>query len=399
MRAIDEGKNSIVGVRIDNKSISQQRKVQPIFGRSLIAGLLLILIALIFICGCSNDSNGDFHDGVISPRLSNDNKEIIFGYCSGTRRDTKCDLVIYQIATQKMYRFNPTGNISNGSPVYSPDGKRIAFASGDTDKWGNIYLTDANGDNVKQLTNTKITKKISNNKDVDLSFDAMPSFSPDGKRIIFMRAAVRRERAYPLSGTMLCDWDAFEVNIKTGVERRLTNYAFYEMSKPSYLPDGKKFIFSAIGPKDTTGQEPFTAGEYKKRYRDNQIFIMDGEKNILKPAFVNGWYSADPSVSRDGDILFSSVTNEMDGLKRNTYNYDLFIYKNGQIKRITKMEAYMKESFMSCDGSLAMFLADTNMPRNLMKVNLWIVNTDGTGLRKIELPWEKIRKAKIHTFN
>ena len=379
--------------------IKWRKKAQPIFGRSLIAGLLLIFISLVLVCGCSNDSSDDFHEGIISPRFSTDNKKIIFGYCSGTKKDAKCDLVTYEIATQKIYRFNLTGNESHGSPVYSPDGKRIAFASGNNDNESNIYLADADGRSARQLTNTKVSEAAAYINDTNLRFDSMPSFSPDGNRVIFMRAAVRRERAFPLSGKMISHWDAYEVDIKTGIERRLTNYAFYAMSKPSYLPDGKRFIFSATGPKTIPGQAPFNADEYKKRYKDNHIFIMDGERNLLQPAFVNGWYSTDPSIAKDGTILFSSVTNEMDGLPKDPYNYDLFIYKNGQIKRITKMAAYMKESFISRDGSCAIFLADTNKPRNLMLVTLWIVNTDGTGLMEIQLPWDQIRKAKVHTFN
>ena len=78
------------------------RKVQKI---SLwLAALVFILI----ITGCGNDYSGDFHEGIISPRFSIDNQKIIFGYCSGTKKDTKCDLATYEIATQKIYRFNPT---------------------------------------------------------------------------------------------------------------------------------------------------------------------------------------------------------------------------------------------------------------------------------------------------
>lgn len=376
-----------------------KKKKRQILGRSLIAGLLLIFISLFFVCGCSSNSDNNFHEGIISPRLSVDNKKIIFGYCSGTKKDTKCDLVTYDLTTQKIYRFNPTGNESHGSPVYSPNGKRVAFASGNNDNERNIYLADADGRNSRQLTNTKVSEKEVYINDANLRFDSMPSFSPDGNRVIFMRASIRRERAFPLSGKMLSHWDAYEVDIKTGVERRLTNYSFYDKSKPSYLPDGKRFIFSATGPKTPLTQATFDIDKYNKKYQENSIFIMDGKKNILEPAFVNGWYSGDPSISKNGTILFSSVTNEMDGLPKDPYNYDLFIYKNGQIERITKMKAYMKESFISRDGSCAIFLADTNKPRNLMKVTLWIVNTDGTGLRKIELPWEQIRKAKVHTFN
>lgn len=372
-----------------------KRKAQPIFGRSLIVRLLIILILIISVSSCSKCSGSDDDYGIVSPRLSNDNSNIIFGYCHG--KENKCELVTYEIVTQKIYRFNPTGNKIHISPVYSPDGKKIAFAARNYENESSIYVADAEGRNARQLTNTKVPTTVPDKND-NLHFDASPSFSPNGNRIIFKRATIRRERTYPLRGKMLSHFDVHEVDIKTGVERRHTNYAFYDMSKPSYLPDGKRFIFSATGPKNVSGQTPFNATEYKKRYKDNHIFIMDGEKNILQPAFVNGWYSTDPSISQDGAVLFSSVTNEIDGLPRDPYNYDLFIYKKGQVKRITKLEAHIPSSFISHDGSRAIFQADVNKPRN-MWVTLWIVNTDGTGLKKIELPWEQIKKAKVHTFN
>src|SRR5437660_1538355 len=42
-------------------------------------------------------------------------------------------------------------NAENSYPAWSPDGKKIAFAS-DRDGATNIYVMDADGGNVKQLT-------------------------------------------------------------------------------------------------------------------------------------------------------------------------------------------------------------------------------------------------------
>ena len=65
------------------------------------------------------------------------------------------------------------------SPSWSPDGKRIAFVSnrdGHVHIRGRltyeIYVMDANGENQQNLTN-------------DPSNDRSPSWSPDGKRIVF----------------------------------------------------------------------------------------------------------------------------------------------------------------------------------------------------------------------
>ena len=59
-------------------------------------------------------------------------------------------------------------------PVWSPDGKRIAFAAdrkGDFEKI-DIYVMDADGGNQQKLTNNRV-------------WDGSPSWSPDSKRIAF----------------------------------------------------------------------------------------------------------------------------------------------------------------------------------------------------------------------
>lgn len=58
----------------------------------------------------------------------------------------------------------------DNTPVYSPDGKRIAFASFRDNQW-NIYVMNADGSDIRRLTDT--------------SFNIKPSWSPDGKQILF----------------------------------------------------------------------------------------------------------------------------------------------------------------------------------------------------------------------
>lgn len=65
--------------------------------------------------------------------------------------------------------------------------------------------------NIKQLSHTynapdNYDKK--GNKVVHIN--ALPSFSPDGKRIIFIRSEVERKRA--MGGRMLSHWDVWELN-------------------------------------------------------------------------------------------------------------------------------------------------------------------------------------------
>jgi len=357
--------------------------------------VFLIVMSLLSIGGCGQYADSGDHAGIISPVLSPDNRLIAFGYCQGGPGEERCDLGTYEIATDKVSRFKPTEHRFNASPSYSHDGKMLTFVAGEENR-RHIYVAQSDGSNARRLTDD-VPDSQSNRKDTQLKYDAMPSFSPDGGKVIFKRSTVWRERAYPLGGTMLSHWDIFEIDLRIGSERRLTTYEFYDMERPYYMPDGKRFIFSAIGPKTKPGQFHLSAREYQGEYRGNNIFIMDGVKNELRPALVNGKSSDRPSVSNNADILFTSITNEMDKLP-DPFHYDLFLYKNGKISRITKMGAHILEPRISNDGTMAVLLAITSNPRN-NRTTLWIVNTDGTGLKKIPLPWDKLKTAQVQFPN
>jgi Tol biopolymer transport system component len=98
----------------------------------------------------------------------------------------------------------------DSSPVWSPDGSRIAFIS-DRDRdgrclfhdcighAGELYVMDADGSDQRRLTRTAAT-------------ESSPSWSPDGRRIVFSRIA--DEDADP---------DLYIVNVDTGAESRLAD--------------------------------------------------------------------------------------------------------------------------------------------------------------------------------
>lgn len=75
---------------------------------------------------------------------------------------------------------------ANFAPFFTPDGKRIIFASNihDTKGWNfDLFLIDVDGKNLEQVSYSP-------------SFDGFPMFSPDGKKLVFAsgrNAAQRRE--------------------------------------------------------------------------------------------------------------------------------------------------------------------------------------------------------------
>ncbi len=102
-------------------------------------------------------------------------------------------------------------------PAWSPDGKQIAFVSNRDGRQHNIYVMDADGGNVKQLT-----------KEVD-KFCYAPAWSPDGKKIVHM---ARNDSG---GATMVMDADGSN-------SKKLADNCW----DPQWSPDGKKIVFTRI---------------------------------------------------------------------------------------------------------------------------------------------------------
>lgn len=334
--------------------------------------LFFVLLIFTAIIGCASNPGYPQEDpnkiyGPFSSTLSPDGKKIIFYWKKGPQGGIS-KLATYEIATGKLQKFNPTNNDYHLAPAYSPDGRKIVFIAGEKLTAGNIFIMNADGSDVRQLTH--IDSKYPQGEG-EYHTNGVPTFSPDGSKIIFVRSAVVRK---PRMGTKwTTDWDVYEVDILTGKERRLTNYGFLYIRRPFYLPDGKHFIFSGIA----SG-----VVEYRKKYRGNEIYIMDDLNKALQPAFTHEDWTSDPSVARNGDIVFITRTNPIDGIK--PWDYEIFINKKGELKRLTNKQfsGCLAQPFISYDGSRIVFEA---CKKGSPEKSLWIMNSDGTGLREINI--------------
>jgi Tol biopolymer transport system component len=116
-------------------------------------------------------------------------------------------------------------------PSYSPDGTQIAFRgdldlvepSGDEE----IYVMNADGTNVRQLTS-------------NADFDSAPSWSPDGKRILFERAPAGTFTP----GTEAQEKDIYVMRADGTHVRRLTDSPGLDEG-PEFSPDATKIAFSS----------------------------------------------------------------------------------------------------------------------------------------------------------
>jgi len=157
------------------------------------------------------------------PKWSPDGTKILFTGIVDGRSD------LYTINPDGTGLTNLTSAITNLTnirhPAWSPNNLFIAFTAASGSKH-TIYMIDANGANLRQIT-------------PDGSFDAWPTFSPNGQKIAF----VRYNSATPAYGD-----DIAVVNVNGGL---LVQYALRgDQRTPSWSPDGK---FIAVSGTEVAG--------------------------------------------------------------------------------------------------------------------------------------------------
>jgi Tol biopolymer transport system component len=152
------------------------------------------------------------------------------------------------------------------SPVFSPDGEKIAFQS-DRDK-GGIFVMGATGESVRRAT----------------EFGYNPSWSPDGSRLVFATEVVDFRPSSRLSTSFLSI-----VDLETGVVTRIPGDQ--DAVQPAWSPDGSWIAFWGL---------PAGTGQ-----RDLWIVRPDGSE--VKTVTSDPPMDWSPAWSSDGSrLLFSS---------------------------------------------------------------------------------------------
>ena len=169
----------------------------------------------------------------------------------------------------------------NTSPSFSPDGKKLLFCSArqDTNRDGKIDATDRAGVYVADINSAVVTEAVSG-----VHHNASPSWSPDGRSIIYFSARPLGDGAPLLDDAksmhlMMRDLDSREDSLLVPA----TLHPRY----PVFSPDGKQVIVCTV---DTTGGP-------------SGISVVDVETQQRKSLTSHAWEHTFPQISPDGKWL------------------------------------------------------------------------------------------------
>jgi Tol biopolymer transport system component len=157
-------------------------------------------------------THGPGHDH--SPSLSPDGTQFVYVY-QPTDDFNRSDLMLCDVASGSNETLTGTPNLHDGKPIWSPDGKHIAFISERTD-FNELFLLDVDTRQVRQLTHAS--------RDI-VEF----AWSPDSRQLLY---TINNKGAFDLIFVDASSGDVSPLRIGYGVHAR-----------PRWMPDGTAVTF------------------------------------------------------------------------------------------------------------------------------------------------------------
>jgi TolB protein len=145
--------------------------------------------------------------------------------------DRDGDAEVYRSLADGRIRQLTHNDVEDDQPVWSPDGRRIAFVS-TRDGNAEVFVVDADGSDLVQVTDTATTPD-----GAEVRNDS-PAWSPDGRTLAFTS-----NRDDP-------EGEVYRVAADGTRLQRLTTNPFVTDNAPAWSPDGRYLVYAVMPPAD-----------------------------------------------------------------------------------------------------------------------------------------------------
>jgi Tol biopolymer transport system component len=264
---------------------------------------------------------------------------------ASTRHSEHADIYVQRVDGTSVTQLT-NDSADDAFPVFSPDGKKIAFCSTRSGTW-QVHVMDADGRNVVQLTSGR-TQCIH------------PSFAPDGKRV-----------AYSSMGARSGQWELWTASLDSG-EQKMIGYGLFPSWSPRKDVDriayqrprqrgSRWFSLWTMDLVDGEGRRPTEVAVSPVAAIVTPTWSPDGRRlafaTVVEPA---GEWSAKPRGQQDVWTIDADGTNRQRLTDGSGSNLMPFWAADGRVYFISDRDGHECVWSVKADGAGKTFTADTN---------------------------------------
>jgi len=224
------------------------------------------------------------------------------------------------------------------APVFSPDGKTIAFLSNGSEKRGEVFIDLWLGDAVTGKRIRRLVKSTNNPSFEELRLlYSQGGFSPDSRHFAFTAQTGGR--------------DVLSIaDVKTGDVKQFKQLPLDGVLSPTYSPDGKHIIFSGV-------ENALT-----------DLYMVDIDGQNLKPLTQDRFGDLQPSWSPDGQyVAFATdrATTKLNNLTTGKLQIAIMNLNDQTIQVLPDQQGLNINPVWSPDGHALAYISDRDGTPNI----------------------------------
>lgn len=243
--------------------------------------------------------------------------------------------------------------LENTYPAWSPDGTKIVFESTRDGPDADIFVMNADGTSVVQLTDNDVG-------------ESTPSFTPDGRFVIY----TSEQDGNP---------DIFRMSVDGTGKLNLTKHPGAD-GHPRVSPDGRRIFFNS---NRTSDPASFARGTME-RDQNHEIFSMTLDGGDVRQVTDLPDWDTYPAISPDGrELLWRRIT-PTGGKSESGRNSEVFWMdlESGEMRNITNNQAYDGWPAWSPDGRRIAF-ASNRANAAFEAFDIYVAERDGSNATRV----------------